>query len=154
RPSRSCPKSACGGTPIRSNMSLPPPRAGHPDRWCCVDSRSLCLGSPSAPRLPTSLSEPSSPVASHAEIGRQLLLIRLHRRVGDHVDYPAVLHHEMAVRNGGGEAEVLLHQQDGEALLAQRAYGIANELHDDGREPLCGLVEQQELGAGAQNSRD
>src|SRR5215510_11071319 len=126
RPSRSCPKSACGGTPISSNISLPPPRA---DRWCCVDPRSVCP--PSAPSLPPSLSEPSSPAASHAEIGGQLLLIRLQRRVGDHVDYPAVLHHEMAVRNGGGEAEVLLHQQDGEALLAQRAYGVANELHDD-----------------------
>src|SRR5689334_20107736 len=39
---------------------------------------------------------------------------------GELLDHPAVLHHEKAVCQRGGEAEVLLHHQDGVALLAQR----------------------------------
>jgi hypothetical protein len=51
---------------------------------------------------------------------------------------PAVLHHVVAVGDGRGEAEVLLDQQDREALLLQRADGLADLLDDDGREPSVG----------------
>ncbi len=84
----------------------------------------------------------------------ELLPVRLERGVRDHVDHPAVLDHVVAVGHRRGEAEVLFHEQDGEALLAQHADGIADLLHDDRRQALGRLVEQQQLGAGAQDAGD
>ncbi len=66
----------------------------------------------------------------------------------------AVLHDVVAVGDGRGEAEILLDQQDGEALLLQRADGLADLLDDDGRQPLGRLVEQQQPRAGAQDAAD
>ena len=60
----------------------------------------------------------------------------------------------VAVGHRRSEAEVLFHQQDGEALLAKHADGIADLLHDDGRQALGRLVEQQQLGARAQDAGD
>ena len=60
----------------------------------------------------------------------------------------------VAVGHCCSEAEVLLHEQDGEALLAQAANGIADLLHDDGRQAFGRLVEQQQLGARAQDAGD
>ena len=73
---------------------------------------------------------------------------------GDHVDDAAVLHHVVAVGHGGGEMEVLLDQQDGEAAALELADDLADALHDHRRQPLGRLVEQQQVGAGAQDAAD
>ena len=48
----------------------------------------------------------------------QLLDIGVELGIGELVDDPAIFHHVVAVRNRRGEAEILLDQQDGEALAA------------------------------------
>ena len=73
---------------------------------------------------------------------------------GDHVDDAAVLHDVVAVGDGGGEMEVLLDQQDGEAAALELADDLADALHDHRRQPLGRLVEQQQVGAGAQDAAD
>ena len=73
---------------------------------------------------------------------------------GHRVDHAAVLHHVVAVGDGGGEAEILLDQQDGEAAALERADHLADALHDHRREALGRLVEQQQVGAGAQDAAD
>src|SRR4029450_416252 len=54
--------------------------------------------------------------------------------VRNHVHHPAVLHHVVAVGDGGGEAEVLLHQENGEAFLLEPAERGADLLDDDRRQ--------------------
>ena len=56
-------------------------------------------------------------VSSDPEIVVQLVDVGVQFGVGEPVDDAAVLHHVVAVGDGRGEAEVLLDQQDGEALL-------------------------------------
>ena len=54
---------------------------------------------------------------SDAEIIVQLVHVGFELGIGELVDDAAVLHHVVAVGDRRGEAEVLLDQQDGEALL-------------------------------------
>jgi hypothetical protein len=56
-------------------------------------------------------------------------------------DDPAVLHHIEAVRQRSGEAEVLLHHDDGEALRAAADDGARQLVHDHRRQPLRDLVQ-------------
>ena len=72
--------------------------------------------------------------------------------VGDHVDHPAMLHHVVAVGDRRGEAEILLHQQHGEAAVLDLADGAADLLHDDRGEALGRLVQQQHFRSGAQDA--
>ena len=74
--------------------------------------------------------------------------------IGEGVDDAAVLHDVVAVGDRRGEAEILLDQQNGEALALQLGDGAADLLDDDRREALGRLVEHQEARAGAQDSRD
>src|SRR4051812_27439342 len=55
----------------------------------------------------------------HAQIFVQLRHIGFELVIRDHVDDVAFLHHVVPVRDSGGEAEVLLDQQDGQAALLQ-----------------------------------
>ena len=75
-------------------------------------------------------------------------------RIGEGVDDAAMLHHIEPIRHGGGETEVLLHQQNGEALLLQPRDGVADLLDDHRGKALGGLIQQQEAGAGAQDPAD
>src|SRR4029453_15337243 len=72
--------------------------------------------------------------------------------VGDPVPHPAVLHDVVAVGHGGGEAEVLLDEEHGEARILQAADGRADLLDDHRGRALGGLVEGEERGAGAQKA--
>src|SRR3990167_6083898 len=90
----------------------------------------------------------------YAEVLVQLVHAGRQLRVGNHVHHPAVLHHVVAVGDPRGEAEVLLDQQDGEALGLQAPDGGADLLHDDGRQPFRRLVQQQEAGARPQDAAD
>src|SRR5689334_850318 len=95
-----------------------------------------------------------SVLPSNSEILVQLADIRVERVVGDHVDDLAMLDDIMAVRQCRGKAEVLLHQQDGETLLLQRADDGADLLHDDRGQALGRLIEQEQLGTGPQDAAD
>src|ERR1700694_4467992 len=69
--------------------------------------------------------------------------VRLERGVGDHVHDAAVLDDVVPVRHGLREAEILLDQQDGEALPLEPRDGASDLLHDHRREAFGGLIEQQ-----------
>src|SRR5258707_3238290 len=114
----------------------------------------LCAAAPPAPRATTAAAANSAPnfisdLPSDSEILVQLADIRLERVVGDHVDDLPVLDHIMAVRQRRGKAKVLLHQEDGEALLLQRADQGADLLHHDRGQSPGPLVPPQEHFAGA-----
>src|SRR5579883_352577 len=87
-----------------------------------------------------------------AEIGVQLVHMRGQLAVGKAVDDLAVLDDVVAVGDGGGEAEILLDQKDGETLLLEPRDGVADLLDDDGRKPFGRLVQHQEARAGAQDA--
>ena len=78
----------------------------------------------------------------------QLFDVRVQFRIDEAFDDPAVFHDEIAIRDGRCEAEILLDQKDGEALLLQRPDGAADLLDDDRGEALGRLVEQEQARAG------
>src|SRR5947209_11388591 len=88
------------------------------------------------------------------EVLVQLFEVRVQFRVGEAFDNPAVFHDVITVRHRRGETEILLDQEDGKALLLERANGAADLLDDDRREPFGRLVEQQHTRAGAQDAPD
>ncbi len=67
--------------------------------------------------------------------------------VREGVDDLAVLDDVEAVGDGGGEAEILLHQQDGEALRLEPRDHLADLLDDDRGQTFGRLVQHQEPGA-------
>ena len=82
-------------------------------------------------RLPTADCRLPTAAASNAEIFMQLVHIRGEFGIGEGVDDLAVLHDVVAVGDGRGEAEILLDQQDREALLLQFRDRAADLLDDD-----------------------
>src|SRR5579871_4026382 len=70
------------------------------------------------------------------------------------VDDAAILHDIVAVGKSSGEMEILLDQQDREALLLESADGVSDLLDDDRRETLGWFVEQQQTRPGAQDTAD
>src|SRR5438067_1664499 len=75
-------------------------------------------------------------IRSHAEVFVQLVHLRVDLAVRDHVDHPAALHHIVAIGDRRREAEVLLDQQDREALRLELSDRAADLLHDDRGQPL------------------
>src|SRR5229473_39810 len=73
---------------------------------------------------------------SDTEIFVQLVHRGVEPVVLDHVHHPPSLHDVVPVGHGGREAEVLLHEQDGEPLGFEAAQRRADLLDDDGRQPL------------------
>src|SRR5271166_6514186 len=94
------------------------------------------------------------PPPSYAE--RLVQHVHLFRELetGEGVDDPAVLHDEEAVGDGRGEAEILLDEQDREALALEFGDRAADLLDYDWGEPLGRLVEHQEPRAGPEDSGD
>src|SRR5580700_8777207 len=90
----------------------------------------------------------------YSEIVVQLAEAGREPRVLDHVHHPAPLHHVVAVGHRSREAEVLLDQQDREALCFQATHRRPDLLHDDRGQTLGRLVQQQEPGAGAKDAAD
>ncbi len=74
--------------------------------------------------------------------------------IGEAVDDPPVFHDVVAVRNRRGETEILLHQENCEALLLEHPDGLADLLDDHRSQSLGRLVEQEQVGAGAQDAAD
>ena len=70
------------------------------------------------------------------------------------LDDLAMLHHVELVRKRRRETEILLHHDDGEALLAQHPHGARQGLHDHRRKAFGDLVEQQQARACAQDASD
>src|SRR4029450_9262080 len=64
------------------------------------------------------------------------------------IHHPDVLHDVVPIGHGGPDAEVLLDEQDGEALGLEARDRAPDLLHDDRGQALGRLVEQQEPGAG------
>ena len=90
------------------------------------------------------------PYESHMRCGAQtpryscsLPMFAIELGVRDHVDDPAVLHHVMPIRDGGREAEILLDQQDREALLLQLARSCA---------PICWTITGARPSVGSSSS--
>ena len=89
--------------------------------------------------------------ALDSKISFQLLGMIGNSVVGNHIDHPAVLHHEVAVSYGGGKVEILFHQQNGVSLVLEVPYDIADVPDDQRCKPLRGLIQQQP-GSGTQNA--
>src|SRR5437588_4519336 len=82
------------------------------------------------------------------------LRVGLELGIQHHVYYAPLLDDVVAVGDRLREAEILLDQQDGEALALQASDGAADLLHDHRREALGRLVEQQHARPGAQDAPD
>src|SRR5713101_7033788 len=80
------------------------------------------------------------PAVSDAEIGVELVHIGRQLRIGETVDDLAVLDDVVAIGNGGGEAEILFDQEDGETLVLEPCDGVADLLDDDRRQTFGRLV--------------
>ncbi|MNN27989.1 hypothetical protein D3C81_1415420 [compost metagenome] len=70
------------------------------------------------------------------------------------LDDAAVLHHVEAVGQRRGEAEVLLHHHHRVPLLLEHPDHARQRLHDHRRQPFRDFIEQQQVGAGAQDAPD
>src|SRR5437868_11475196 len=84
----------------------------------------------------------------------QLFHIRIELRIGNHVDDATVLEHVMPVGHRRGEAEILLDQQNREALGLESCDRASDLLNDHGRQTFSRLVQQQQPRAGAQYPAD
>src|SRR5690606_2568502 len=91
-------------------------------------------------------------VYSHSEVFVKLAGIGLDIDVRKRVDDAAMLHDVVTVGYGRSEAEVLLHQENGEALRLEGADGLADLLNDDGGKALGRLIKQQQPGPCAQDA--
>src|SRR5262249_35614508 len=90
----------------------------------------------------------------HTEIRLKLRQAGLKTVGGNLVHDAPSVHHVMTVRDRGGEFQILLHEQDGEALGLQPADGGPDLLDDDRRQALGGLVEEEQSSAGAEDPAD
>src|SRR5579862_2286861 len=90
--------------------------------------------------------------ASDAKESMERLLAPLQPGSRDHIDDAAMLDEVMAVRERRDEAEVLLDQDHGEALLLERPHDASERPDDHRREPLGDLVEEQQTRAGAEDA--
>src|SRR5918997_3018056 len=72
----------------------------------------------------------------------------------ERVHHAPILHEVEAVGHPAGEAEVLLHEQNGQAALLQLGQDVADPLDDHGSQALRRLVEEDETGARAQHPGD
>src|SRR5262245_65717053 len=73
----------------------------------------------------------STRCCSHSQIIVELVHVGLQVGIGEPVDHLAVLQDIVAIRDGRGEPEVLLHQQNGKSLRLEGADGPADLLDDD-----------------------
>src|SRR6266851_4316638 len=78
--------------------------------------------------------------ASDAKESMERLLAPLQPGARDHVDDAAVLNQVVAVGERRDEAEILLDQDHGEALLLERPHDASERLDDHRGEPLGDLV--------------
>src|SRR4051794_30088063 len=72
----------------------------------------------------------------------------------ERVDDPAVFYHVVAVRQLGGETEVLLHEKHRKPALFELADHDSDLLHYYRGQPFGRFVEQQHVGAGSQDTCD
>jgi len=91
---------------------------------------------------------------TYAEILVQLRHRRLEPGIRNHVHHAPVLHDVVAIGHRLREAEVLLDQQDGVALLLQARERAPDVLHDHRGEALGRLVEQEQARTRAQYAPD
>src|SRR5512142_47554 len=84
----------------------------------------------------------------------QRLLLAFELLLLQPVDDAPALDEVVAVGERRDEPEVLLHEDHGEAALLEIADDAPEHLHDDGREPLGDLVEQEEPRPDAQDAGD
>src|SRR4029453_3093376 len=63
--------------------------------------------------------------------------------IGELINNPSVFHDVIPVGNGRSETEILLDQQNGKALLLERADGLADLLNNNRCKPFRRFVQQQ-----------
>src|SRR5262249_29210275 len=71
-----------------------------------------------------------------------------------HIDNLAALHDVMPVGDARSKTEILLDEEDGQALALDRAENLADLRDDHRRQALSRLVEQQKIGTRAQSACD
>src|ERR1700720_1741469 len=86
---------------------------------------------------------PTSRTDLHTEIIAQHHIVALQFRGGAGEADLALVHHVMAVANRERSRQVLLDQENGQALLFESRQHLDDLLHDHGRKPLGWLVEKK-----------
>src|SRR5213593_704440 len=84
-----------------------------------------------------------------AEVTKELALPHRDRGIIERLHDLPLGEEIVTVRDGRRKAQVLLHQQRGQALAFRVQEHLAKLLDEDRREPLCRLVEQEDAGAHA-----
>src|SRR5712675_2222804 len=130
---------------------MPARRSMPPDRTDVSSRSSLCFRRRPAPIY--SFRRGPAP-CSNSQIVVQLFHVRVQFRIDETFDDSPVFHDEIAIGDGRCEAEILLDQENGEALLLESPNGAADLLDDDRREAFGRLVEQEQPRAGAQDAAD
>src|SRR4029077_8213103 len=74
--------------------------------------------------------------------------------IGELIDNTPMFHDVIAIRDGRGETEILLHQENGKALFLERPDGLTDLLNDDGGKSFGRFIEEQQPGAGPQDTAD
>src|SRR5262245_52036264 len=91
---------------------------------------------------------------SYAEVAPKFVHVGGESAIWNHVDYRAVLHDVMPIRDLCGEAEILLDKQNGETARLDVRDGAVDLAHDDWRQSFSRLIEQKKPRAGSQDARD
>src|SRR5215471_11679661 len=104
--------------------------------------------------LRTPRNDPRRMNRSHPQMPMQHLGLRAHHRRGQLFDHVAVVEHVDAVGEAHGGGDVLLDHQDGLSRLGEVAANGEEVAHDDRRQPLERLVQQQDLGIAHQRAGD
>ena len=106
-----------------------------------------------ASRAPRAASQRYEP-GGDAQVAGAQLLVGLQRVGAEAADDASFVHHVVLLGHLHCRAHVLLDEQDGGAVGADLADRLEQGLHDQRRQPLARLVEQQQLRPGHQRPRD
>src|SRR2546425_12922200 len=126
--------------------------------WACAGPTASATAASSARTRRVIMRGLLSRVCPDAGLDPEVLVQRVHpgreRSVGDHIDDASVLHHVVTVGDRGREAEILLDEEDGEALRLEAPDRRADLLDDHRREAFRGLVQEQQARAGSEDAPD
>src|SRR5215470_789535 len=92
--------------------------------------------------------------SAHPKIARLDLLVREEVRGAGGVDDLAAAQDVGAIGHGESEGEVLLHEEDGQSLALELADHPPHLAHEEGSQPLRGLVEEEEVGIAHERAPD
>src|SRR5262249_10353099 len=92
--------------------------------------------------------------SAHPKIARLDLLVGEELRGAGGMDDLAATQDVGPVRDGEGEGEVLLHEEDGQSLALELADHPSHLAHEERGQPFRGLVEEKQVGIAHEGATD